>query len=106
MACVEGANPASRMSSIIFVRNGVIKVILSSSHEAETNSRPSKEYPRSIHPATVPQPATAKPFSPTSFMLPFRELPLRFTERQKTSTVRVPSPIRTNINSSGGPCRS
>jgi hypothetical protein len=52
---VEGANPASRMSSIIFVRNGVIKVILSSSHEAETNSRPSKEYPGSIHPATVPR---------------------------------------------------
>ena len=42
MACVEGANPASRMSSIIFVRNGVIKAILSSSDEAETSSRPSK----------------------------------------------------------------
>src|ERR1700730_10376602 len=42
---------------------------LSSSPEVETNSRPSKQYPRSIHPATVPQPATAKPFSPTSFML-------------------------------------
>jgi len=39
---VEGANPASLMSSIIFVRNGVIKVFLSSSYEAETNSRPSK----------------------------------------------------------------
>jgi hypothetical protein len=42
MACVEGANPASLMSSIIFVRNGVIKVILSSSDEAEISSRPSK----------------------------------------------------------------
>src|ERR1017187_158799 len=30
------------MSSIIFVRNGVIKVFLSSSYQAETNSRPSK----------------------------------------------------------------
>jgi hypothetical protein len=66
---MEGANPASRMSSIIFVRNGVIKAILSSSHEAETNSRPSKEYPGLIHPATAPQPATAQQFRPTSFML-------------------------------------
>src|ERR1700693_173760 len=43
--------------------------ILSSSDEAEISSRPSKSYPGSAHPATVPQPATAKPFSPTSFML-------------------------------------
>ena len=49
MACVEGANPASRMSSIIFVRNGVIKVFLSSSREVGTNSRPSKTIP-SINP--------------------------------------------------------
>jgi hypothetical protein len=42
MAWVEGANPASRMSSIIFMRSGVITMILSSSDEAEISSRPSK----------------------------------------------------------------
>src|SRR4030088_2373641 len=41
------------MSSIILERNGVIEVILCSSHQAGTLSRPSNKYPRSFCPAMV-----------------------------------------------------
>src|SRR6195256_2400979 len=41
------------MSSIILERNGVIEVILCSSHQAGTLSRPSNKYPRSFRAAMV-----------------------------------------------------
>ena len=41
------------MSSIILARNGVIDVILCSSHQARTSSRPSNKYPRSFRTAMV-----------------------------------------------------
>jgi hypothetical protein len=53
------------MSSIIFIRNEVMRYPLSSK-QTETKSRLAKDTHDWTYAATVPQRSTAKPFSPTS----------------------------------------
>src|SRR2546428_8813141 len=57
------------MSSIILERNGVIEVILCSSHQAETLSRPSNKYPRSFCPAMVASLRRSRSVQPEGFDL-------------------------------------